>query len=436
MGLLEGQGCGNKKFKSLSKNSEQDSAQFGIGEPDTYYGYQWYLGGKTIPSTLGIGVPSVWSTGNFGQDSQITIVDPSSIYLNHKDITDNKELTKSFNFIVPSRGVDTTFTGGSSHGTCVAGVIGAREMNGQGIKGVASRAKVSGRTTTAIDTDIYDALTYKYSSTEIVSNSYGPPDDLCEINQLYNQELFNQGIELGVKSGRTGLGSIYVWAAGNGRQNSDRSNYDGYASNFGVMSICSVDTNGNVSFFSEPGSNLWVCAPGEKIVATDYQSLNCSDSSSSNLKDLPDTDYTQNFNGTSASTPIVSGIIGLLLTRSKQIGKQLGWRDVKMIIAESATKPSSIQWQPTRIKFNDDIGFGIINAENALTLLNSWAPVGNSIWTANILGTTLVGPVASGSLDDTGSAYLNMKNITVNNGAPQMGSIILIPRLIILNILN
>jgi len=421
IGIIEGQGCGLKRFKSQSKNLEQNNSQLGVGEPDTYFDYQWYLGGKAITSSLDIGVSGVWLNGNFGQESQITIVDPSSIYLSHKDITDNKELTKSFNFIFPTRGIDTTFTGGSSHGTCVAGVIGARELNGKGIRGIASRAKISARTTTGVDADIYDALTYKYADTDIISNSYGPPDDVSEINQYYNQDLFKQGIDLGIKNGRGGLGTVYVWAAGNGRQNFDRSNYDGYASNYGVMSICSVDTNGFVSAFSEPGSNLWVCAPGEKIVATDYQSMNCSDSTNSNLKDLPDSDYTQNFAGTSASTPIVSGIVGLLLTQAKQLGKQIGWRDVKMIVAESATKPNSIIWQPTRLKFNDDIGFGIINATKASELLNVWAPVGNSAWITNILGTSLLGPSSSGALDDVSGAYLNMKSYTINNATVEDG---------------
>lgn len=416
LGFIEGQGCAKRGFKS-SSNVDQSNSPFGVGEPDTYFTYQWYLGGKSLTTSINLGIPEVWSQGNYGQDTQITIVDPSSIYLNHSDITDNKDLSKSFNFIYPSKASDTTFTGGSSHGTCVAGVIGARELNGKGVRGVSSRAKISARTTTGIDSDLYDALTYKYVETDVSSNSYGPPDDVSEINQYYDQELFKKGIELGLKSGRAGSGTVFVWAAGNGKQNSDRSNYDGYASHFGVMSVCSIGTTGTVSFFSESGSNLWVCAPGEKVASTDYQSLNCSDSASSTLKDLPNAEYTQNFTGTSASAPIVAGGVGLILQAAKKIGKSLGWRDVKMLVAESATQPNSVVWQPTRIGFNDDYGFGILNVAAAVDLLNSWSPVGNSPWIANIFGSTLLGPVGSSSLDDVGASYLNMKNIVVNNGA-------------------
>ncbi len=419
--LVEGQGCSYKKFRSLPTDASGGDASLGTGDPDPYYEYQWYLGGKTVSSTVTFGVPEVWYQKNLGQEAQIAIVDPSSIYLNHPDITDNKELTKSFNFLSPARGTDTTFSGGSSHGSCVAGVIGARELNGKGIIGVSPRAKISARTTTGIDTDIYDAITYKFAETDVISNSYGPPDNVVELNQLYNQDLFKQGINLGINSGRGGLGTVYVWAAGNGRQNSDRSNYDGYASHHGVMSICSIGMSGSVSFFSEPGANLWVCAPGEKVVTTDYQGFNCSDNSNSPLKDLPNPEYTQNFTGTSAATPFVSGVVGLLLTRAKQLNKSLGWRDVKMIIAESASKPSNIQWQGTRIKFNDDIGFGIINAFQALELLKTWVPVGNSPWIASVLGSGFLGPEFSGSLDDSGGGYLNMKNFVINNSVPQDG---------------
>lgn len=420
LGFIQGQGCGKRGLKN-SNNSEQSNSPFGFGEPDTFYNYQWYLGGKSLATSVNLGIPEVWSKGNFGQDTQIAIVDPSSIYLNHTDITDNKDLTKSFNFIYPTKNSDTTFAGGSSHGTCVAGVIGARELNGKGVRGVSSRAKISARNTTGVDTDIYEALTYKYSETDVACNSYGPPDDVSELNQYYNQDLFKKGIELGLKSGRAGLGTVFVWAAGNGKQNSDRSNYDGYASHFGVMSVCSVGATGAVSFFSEPGSNLWVCAPGEKIVTTDYQALNCSESSSSNLKDLPNSEYTQNFTGTSASAPIVSGGVGLILQAAKQVGKSIGWRDVKMLIAESATQPNIISWQPTRIGFNDDYGFGILNVAGAVALLDTWPPVGNYPWISNIFGASLLGPVGSGALDDVGTSYLSMKNFIVNNAAAADG---------------
>lgn len=88
-----------------------------------------------------------------------------------------------------------------------------------------------------------------------------------------------------------------------------------------------------------------------------------------------------------------------------------------MLIAESATQPNTVSWQPTRIRFNDDYGFGILNVAGAVALLDTWSPVGNSPWIANIFGTSLLGPVGSGSLDDVSASYLSMKNLIVNNAA-------------------
>lgn len=415
--VFGGQACTPRgSFKPYSETGSEVSA------PDPLFSYQWYLGGKTIAATVDIDASTVWSSGNMGQDIHITVVDPSSIYLSHVDIRDNKDLTKSFNFLVPTRGTDTTMTGGESHGTCVAGVIGAKDQNGKGIRGVASRAMVSGRTTSGVDTDIFDALTYKYAETDVSSNSYGPPDDVAEINQYYTLDLFDQGIDAGLKLGRAGLGTVYVWAAGNGRQINDRSNYDGYASHYGVISVCSVDQLGAFSFFSEPGSNLWICAPGEDIATTDYQGLNCSNGQDTGWDDFSDANYTKGFTGTSASAPVISGVVGLILREAKLRQKSLGWRDVKMILAESATKPTSVSWQPTGLRFNDDYGFGIVNASAAVALVNSWSPVGNAAWTSKILGSGFLGPTASGALDDPSGSFLSMNNFTIDNGQAENGT--------------
>jgi subtilisin-like proprotein convertase family protein len=417
--LLLGQACSPKgSFKPYSDTgNETGSATSG---PDSYFGYQWYLGGTSVSASLNIDTSSVWEAGNLGQGVRIAVVDPSSIYLAHSDLSDNKDLTKSFNFLMPTRGTDTTLTDGESHGTCVAGVIGARDQNGKGIRGVASRASISARTTSGISSDIFDALTYKASETDVSSNSYGPPDDVAELNQYYIHDDFKFGISQGLSSGRGGLGTVYVWAAGNGRQLSDRSNYDGFASNFGVMSVCAVDQQGVVSFFSEAGSNLWVCAPGEDIPATDYKGLNCGNTQGS-WDDLPNAEYTKTFTGTSAAAPIVSGVSGLILKAAKDQNKNLGWRDVKMIIAESAGQSNSVSWQPTRIGFHDDYGFGVVNAAAAVALVSSWVPVGNAAVLTKTLGTGYLGPTSSGSLSDAGD-YLAMNNFTVNNALTENGT--------------
>lgn len=389
--LLFGQACAPRAKFALNQAVET------IG-PDPLFSYQWFLGKASI-SNISIQTESVWSSGNHGEGVTISVVDPSSIYLRHTDLNSNKDLGRSFNFYARSRGTDTTIPGAESHGTCAAGVIGAREQNSKGIVGVASRASISARTTSGADADIFDALTFQAVDTDVSSNSYGPPDSVAELNQFYSNTGFNEGIKAAVTSGRDGLGTVFVWAGGNGREFSDRSNYDGYASNPGVMSICSVGKLGGISYFSEPGSNLWVCAPGENVPATDYEGLNCASGGDTRV-DFADINYTKYFTGTSAAAPVVSGVVGLVLREAELQKKRLGWRDVKMIIAESADKPQGVTFQSTRIGFNDDFGFGIVNAKKAVDMVKSWAPVGNGTWLTEPLSSSFQSPIGSGVFGD------------------------------------
>jgi subtilisin-like proprotein convertase family protein len=391
------------------------SPEYEVSGPDPYFSYQWFLQADGKTNHWNIDSDVVWESGNHGEGVNICVVDPSSIYLRHSDLNSNKDLQKSFNFLVRSRTTDTTIPGGESHGTCAAGVIGAREENSKGIIGVASRANISARTTSGSEADILDALSYQAATTDVSSNSYGPSDATAQVNQYYNVQSFKDGINIGLNSGRRGLGTIFVWAAGNGRRNSDRSNYDGYASNSGVLSICSVGKSGAVSVFSEPGSNLWVCAPGEWIPSTDYKGLKCSDGPEVK-SDFADTDYTATFTGTSAAAPVVSGVVGLILKEAALQNKQLGWRDVRIILAKSAQKPQGVTWQPTGIGFNDDYGFGIVNAKNAVALVKNWTSVGTGNWTAENLSAAYLTPTGSGSFD-VASGYVALNKYTISPAA-------------------
>jgi len=51
--------------------------------------------------------------------------------------------------------------------------------------------------------------------------------------------------------GRGGLGSVFVWASGNGGQNGDNCNCDGYTNSVYTLSISSATENGQVPWYSE-----------------------------------------------------------------------------------------------------------------------------------------------------------------------------------------
>ena len=59
------------------------------------------------------------------------------------------------------------------------------------------------------------------------------------------------------------MGNIYTFAAGNGLQNDDDSNADGFTNNRFTIAVTAVDHNGVQSWYAEPGANILVAAPSE-----------------------------------------------------------------------------------------------------------------------------------------------------------------------------
>ena len=92
--------------------------------------------------------------------------------------------------------------------------------------------------------------------------------------------------------------------------------------------------------------------------------------------------YSERFGGTSASVPIVSGVVALV----REANNALTWRDVKLILAASARKndADNTGWEQGAFKygsttdcyeFNHDYGFGMVDAKAAVDLAPGWTNV-------------------------------------------------------------
>ena len=92
--------------------------------------------------------------------------------------------------------------------------------------------------------------------------------------------------------------------------------------------------------------------------------------------------YRGDFGGTSAATPIVSGVAALV----RDANEALTWRDVKLILAASARKNDEDDsgWEQGALKygsdaerynFNHEYGFGVVDAKAAVDLARSWTNV-------------------------------------------------------------
>ncbi len=339
--------------------------------PDPLLENQWHLKSRTI-ELAGSNVRTVWPN-YMGTGVAVGVVD-DGLQHTHPDLQANysSALSWDFNFSDP----DPSPLSGSAHGTAVAGVAAARTGNAIGVSGAAPRATLAGmRLLAAAFSDLTEAAAFGHQpdAIHIVNNSWGPTDDGATLEGPGS--LAAAAIEQAVRTGRGGLGRIFVWAVGNGRNGvaeADNCNFDGYANSRFVLSVGSVNDQATQAAYSESCSALLVTAPSSdtdparrKITTTDLVGGFGSDAG----------DYTSTFGGTSAAAPLVSGTVALMLERRPT----LSWRDVKYILRETSSRTAivdgSANWTPGSLPHSERYGFGLIDAEAAVARAATWTSV-------------------------------------------------------------
>ena len=316
---------------------------------------------------------AAWSLSK-GAGSQVAVVD-DAVEVVHDDLKPNVAAGASYNYRLASLGNDFPLPchAGDEHGTAVAGLILAKDGNAIGGTGVAPAASLAvyNALATSTDADIANALTRDPSNTAIYNNSWGSPD-----NGALNAAAatFKAAITAGITSGRNGRGSIYVISGGNGgcytpslnandecTGDIDNANFDGYTNQLGVIAACAVTDRGKKSWYGEPGANLFICGLSSNRVGN---------ISTTTVND----GYRTDFSGTSATTPMVSGVIALMLS----VRPELTWRDVRLILAETARQNDSTDagWSSHfGYHFNHKYGFGVVDAQAAAARARTWASV-------------------------------------------------------------
>jgi subtilisin family serine protease len=322
-----------------------------------------------------INVVGAWNQGYSGQGVTVGVID-SGFQTNHPDLFDNYNAALSANFS----------TGAGSHGTAVAGLIGADGNNHYGTVGVAYNAdlvNIDIGSDTALNLT-NTVLSYRNDAIDIYNLSLGDPSTgqlgntgrliiPLEPNMVFalrNAVLFGRPDENGKP-----LGNIFVKASGNdGGTNFenvgfpqlggwDSSQYEGLSNSRYVITVGAVDhdgvyfnSDGTLTNYPEAGANVLVVAPtgsvsldigvdtgtGSGIWTTDLTGENGYNSAGNLDADfLDNTDFTSRFNGTSAAAPIVSGVIALML----EANPNLSYRDVQEILVRSA-RQNSLQEDP------------------------------------------------------------------------------------------
>jgi subtilisin-like proprotein convertase family protein len=338
---------------------------------------QWHLRntGQTTGGPAGEDLRALdaWAGGQ-GTGVRVAVID-DAIEVLHPDLRPNlvDGASRSYRPGNPYGLWPLPCTDRDEHGTSVAGLVLARDDNAIGGAGVAPRASLVALDALAssFDVDVADALTRDGDLNAIYQNSWGSPDN----GALHAAEpLFEQAIERGIVNGRGGRGSVYVFAGGNGgcyaRSGpstcfADDSNYDGYVNHRGVIAVCAVDNQGRRPAYGEPGANLTVCAPSSGAA---------SGITTTAIRGT----WRNDFSGTSASTPMVSGVAALML----EANPNLTARDVRLILAKTARRnhPNDDDWvaAPGLQPFNHKYGFGVADAVAAVAASRTWTSVGGA----------------------------------------------------------
>ncbi|HKS35883.1 MAG TPA: S8 family serine peptidase, partial [Verrucomicrobiae bacterium] len=402
---------------------------------DTLFSSQWHLrntgqaGG--IPG-LDVNVTNVWNTYR-GAGVVIGIVD-DGLESGHPDLTANYSAALSYDFNDDDPNPDPMVTE-EAHGTACAGLAAARGNNGIGVSGVAYEARLAGfRLIAAPTTDATDAsaLLANNQAIHIKNSSWGPPGD--------GQDLYGTGslseaaLAEGTDTGRGGRGTIYVFSAGNGLAEGDNANYSGYAQSIHVIAVGAISDQGAQTEYSTPGACVAISTPSGGIGRTTITTTDLTGFSGFNgifsPGDISDKNYTALFNGTSASAPMASGVIALLL----QANPNLGWRDVKEILMRTASmnaaSDSDWSFNSAGFHFNHKFGAGLINAQAAVAAAQTWtnlSPATIQFAAANGVGLAI--PDANAAGIDVAFAFTNEflrvehARVTVDLVHPRRGQI-------------
>ena len=306
-----------------------------------------------------INVEGAWADYT-GAGVLVAIVDDGVHYW-HTDLDDNYNT----DIDLDARGGDddAAAESGDYHGTWVAGMV-AAEANGSGTVGVAYEAEIAGFRmgygSAGSLSQVEDVTRESGQTADVSNNSWSFTSAFSDNFKAWYFADSADALRDGVADGRSGLGAVYVFAAGNGRTSGDDANYHNFQNSPYTIAVAATTSSGHHAYYSNPGAALLVAAPGSSVTTTSYSSSYATVS------------------GTSFAAPTVSGVVALML----EANPDLGYRDVQEILAYSArlTDAGDPGWQVNGagnwngggLRFSHDYGFGIVDATAAVRLAETW----------------------------------------------------------------
>lgn len=322
---------------------------------DPYFNSQWGLRNTgQLGGTFGadIDICNAWPISKGASNVTVAVID-HGIELNHPDLLSNIHPI-SYNTATSSSPSQVL----GNHGVAVAGII-ASTSNSIGIAGVAPNVKLMSISNNLILApnsvqQLANGINFAWQQgAHVINNSWGS-------NGLASQ-LIDDAISNAVTLGRGGRGTVVVFAAGNDNSSLTYPSTNANVIAVGAMSMCyqrkSPSSCDGENWGSNYGTGLDVMAPGVKIYTTDRQGG----------AGYSPNDYFSDFNGTSAAAPYVTGLAALILS----VNPNLTQLEVRRIIEKTAKKIPGYNYtsgagENTSLTWNNQVGYGLINAKNAL----------------------------------------------------------------------
>lgn len=395
-------------FTGCDTKSDTSSTPVSLNQQQWYLNNTGQFAGSLSGGTRGedIRLGDTWSRYR-GRGVTVAVVD-SGIEQSHEDLAENIDpaLCATYYNGKVSNSDSTPVVEGptyqlkyntvyATHGTACAGIAAGVGDNTIGIKGVAPGARLAGLNVFADTTpgqffSFADALYNPTRAIDVSSNSWtdGPgiiTDDSAEYT----------AIQEGAAKGRDGKGSIYVFAGGNYRYQNENANWFRELNNPYVIAVASLNATGRYSSYSNRGANLLVSGFGGEfgdtqpaIVTTDLTGEFGFDALEPNpytiqkhykIDGNENAAYTNQMNGTSAATPMVAGVVALML----EANPSLTYRDVRYILAATARKndPTNSDWIQNGAGHwvNHNYGFGAVDAVAAVKQAETFAALDGNI---------------------------------------------------------
>jgi len=320
-----------------------------------------------------------------GKGVLIGIIDEGVNYT-HVDIASRYSADDDFDPRDPAGSHDAMpDTATQLHGTHVAGLIVGAHGNGIGANGAAPDASIAGtylRYEADVDLPEIAAVLSSIKTYDVANNSWSFVRSFADNKKVGEFRLLFDELRSGAVEGRGGLGTAIVFAAGNGKyvvdgENAgDDANFHNLTNSRFVIAVGAHDEAGKTAFFSSPGANILISAPGVGL-----------DTATGAGKGSRATD---NVSGTSFAAPLVSSAIALIL----EVNPALGYRDIQEILAitaradlgGSARANGAGNINGGGLLFDREIGFGRLDAEAAVKLARHWTRQSTAANEAHVAG--------------------------------------------------